>query len=992
MPSPRLSLPLLLGLLLFGLSTPALGQAVAFVESPEAGNGNVHFVDRDGTVTDTGVSILGGPNDNDGYLGRVIDFNRDGVLDVVAVDGGTGNLLLISKDGSTETILGEGQVAIDGDSSDPPPSMGLGDQDEDGAVEILFQNDGDSDQIYRIEYGGSPEVVQGGLAADAVIGYGDFNGDGSGNLVYVGENSDQIDYCVGTDCTPTAGSGISKNKGAAVGPLIDLDRDGTPRVLFINGSQNPALLASDGGKEVLATNVGNATKGPMGAVNRRGNRKYEAVFQENGILKTVTANGTVAPMKDASGNVIDGVDDAAIVAGSFAAGDDANTEIAIDGKSGNEGDAGANPSTIGGDAGWRMIGPPVQGQAPVDLFALGDPAGSVIEFGSLNSGSMFYEWDDQAGGFSAITGADSTSSSALQSGRGYILFLFDDAGTANADPLDPALTLDVVGQDVPTQSVTVDGLNTGASFHLLANPYNQAFSLKGGLRGGGGGSVAAGGTNYRTTIQIWNGGDSSGEGNAVAGSYCTFDLSSASDGQRIDGGYASDCSGGEVISAWQAFFLERKNDGTSQTRAKFKQNGRTTSPRDVVGERSTTGSGPHHVHLGLGMTVENSSGTEIARDEAASLYFHPNATTGDDAFDASKLTPLTSRYAVIGPVGPTGEGTAIKAQESRPLNAELPLEVPLRLKTEGDISGTAHLRAARWEGVPSDWTVTLVDTKGTSDPGDDEEYELTASDTTGYAFQISSSSTQTRTAASTSSLPREESDAPTLPEQLSLTDRELNHTETPMTRHAQQTAADTTRFTLRVEGSPLPVELATLNATLEDEEATLRWTTASETNNAGFEVQHRGPDAEAFEPLGFVESKAPNGTADTATEYRFGTTTLEVGRHAFRLRQVDTDGSATLSDTVAVEVGLDAASTVEVAPNPVQTDATITLRVQTAQEVNTALYDLLGRKVRTLHEARLAPRQAHRLTLEADGLPSGAYLLRVTGERFETTRRVTIVQ
>ena len=195
MASFRLSLPFLVGLLLCGLSTPALGQVVAFVESPEAGNGTVHFVDRDGDVTDTGVSILGGLNDNDGYLGRVIDFNRDGVLDVVAVDGDTGNLLLVSKDGTTETILDGGEAAIDGDSSDPPPSMGLGDQDEDGTVEILFQNDDDGDKIYRVEYGGSPEVVQEGLAAYAFSWYGYYNGDGDCNLGYVGANSDQVRYC-----------------------------------------------------------------------------------------------------------------------------------------------------------------------------------------------------------------------------------------------------------------------------------------------------------------------------------------------------------------------------------------------------------------------------------------------------------------------------------------------------------------------------------------------------------------------------------------------------------------------------------------------------------------------------------------------------------------------------------------------------------------------------------------------------------------------------
>jgi hypothetical protein len=201
--------------------------------------------------------------------------------------------------------------------------------------------------------------------------------------------------------------------------------------------------------------------------------------------------------------------------------------------------------------------------------------------------------------------------------------------------------------------------------------------------------------------------------------------------------------------------------------------------------------------------------------------------------------------------------------------------------------------------------------------------------------------------------------------------------------------SDSSRFLIRLKATPIPVELTDFDATLSGEAAALRWTTASETNNAGFHVEHRGPDVNQFASTGFVEG---HGTTDQPQQYRFHTRPLDPGRHVFRLRQVDLDGTATRSDTVAVRVRLAEAAEVKVAPNPVRTRTTVSLRVRTEQEVTVALYDVLGRRVRTLHDAPLAPGRAHTLPVNASGLSSGLYLLRASGEQFQTTRRITVVR
>ena len=91
----------------------------------------------------------------------------------------------------------------------------------------------------------------------------------------------------------------------------------------------------------------------------------------------------------------------------------------------------------------------------------------------------------------------------------------------------------------------------------------------------------------------------------------------------------------------------------------------------------------------------------------------------------------------------------------------------------------------------------------------------------------------------------------------------------------------------------------------------LAWTTASETDNAGFYVEHRREGGWA--DLGFVEGA---GTTAEAQRYAFRATALEAGTHRFRLRQVDRDGTEHLSAEVELAVGQRGALSVEAGPNP----------------------------------------------------------------------------
>ncbi len=192
--------------------------------------------------------------------------------------------------------------------------------------------------------------------------------------------------------------------------------------------------------------------------------------------------------------------------------------------------------------------------------------------------------------------------------------------------------------------------------------------------------------------------------------------------------------------------------------------------------------------------------------------------------------------------------------------------------------------------------------------------------------------------------------------------------------------------------SALPVELAAFEAQVDADGRTadLAWRTISETNNAGFYVEHDAPTGSGWTALGFVEGA---GTTTEAQRYRFTTPPLGVGTHRFRLRQVDFDGTATRSDPVSVELGITGAYEITGPfPNPTRGASTLRLAVAERQPVRVALYDALGRRVRTLHDGPLAPGDPLTLDLDTGGLASGVYLWRITGRTFSTTRRLVVAR
>ena len=118
------------------------------------------------------------------------------------------------------------------------------------------------------------------------------------------------------------------------------------------------------------------------------------------------------------------------------------------------------------------------------------------------------------------------------------------------------------------------------------------------------------------------------------------------------------------------------------------------------------------------------------------------------------------------------------------------------------------------------------------------------------------------------------------------------------------------------------------------------------------------------------------------------------GRHAFRLRQVDLDGSTETHGPVRVQVGLSERFVLSApSPNPVRRQATVRVASREGESVRVVLYDALGRRVRTLHAGSLPAGQVKMLRLGTGSLASGRYFLRLIGpDGTGRTRSLSVVR
>ncbi len=145
--------------------------------------------------------------------------------------------------------------------------------------------------------------------------------------------------------------------------------------------------------------------------------------------------------------------------------------------------------------------------------------------------------------------------------------------------------------------------------------------------------------------------------------------------------------------------------------------------------------------------------------------------------------------------------------------------------------------------------------------------------------------------------------------------------------------------------STLPVKLVSFTAKKQGEDVLLNWQTATEENNARFDIERKTPQGE-WEVVGSVKG---NGTTNIPQYYHHtdNEAFTQTGSHTlfYRLNQIDYDGSEHHSPVVTVNKPLLAAS-INIQPNPneglfevVFPSNTITGTIRVTNLLGTTLYE-----------------------------------------------------
>lgn len=186
----------------------------------------------------------------------------------------------------------------------------------------------------------------------------------------------------------------------------------------------------------------------------------------------------------------------------------------------------------------------------------------------------------------------------------------------------------------------------------------------------------------------------------------------------------------------------------------------------------------------------------------------------------------------------------------------------------------------------------------------------------------------------------------------------------------------------------IPVELTSFIAKVSQNSVTLEWTTATEINNFGFEVQ-RSIDNSEFLKIGFVNGY---GTSTEPNNYSYIDDNVMPGNYYYRLKQVDFDGTFEYSHNVEVSFVVPTVYKLnQNYPNPFNPSTMITYSIPDAEFVTLKVYDMLGNEIAVLVEGE-QDAGTHNVEFNSLGLASGTYFYRIQAGSFADTKKMIVLK
>jgi hypothetical protein len=187
----------------------------------------------------------------------------------------------------------------------------------------------------------------------------------------------------------------------------------------------------------------------------------------------------------------------------------------------------------------------------------------------------------------------------------------------------------------------------------------------------------------------------------------------------------------------------------------------------------------------------------------------------------------------------------------------------------------------------------------------------------------------------------------------------------------------------------IPVELASFSASVTEDDVTLKWQTATELNNSGFQVE-RMQENEDWSEIGFVNG---NGTTTEIHNYTFKDKDLSAGIYFYRIKQIDFNGTYEYFNLEEeIEIALpDKFTLLQNYPNPFNPVTTIKFSLQERTNVVLTVFNSIGEDVITLvNDER--PAGIYEVKFNATGFTSGIYYYKLITNDFIQTKKMIILK
>jgi hypothetical protein len=194
----------------------------------------------------------------------------------------------------------------------------------------------------------------------------------------------------------------------------------------------------------------------------------------------------------------------------------------------------------------------------------------------------------------------------------------------------------------------------------------------------------------------------------------------------------------------------------------------------------------------------------------------------------------------------------------------------------------------------------------------------------------------------------------------------------------------------------IPVELFSIEVKKNGNGVLITWQTASELNNAGFEIEKlkiekSGLLGGEWEIIGYV---AGQGSSTNFQSYIFHENNIITGSYLYRIKQIDYNGSYKYYHyDMIIEIGPpEKTELFQNYPNPFNPSTRIMFTSSENQYARLVVYDIIGNEVAELLNEKLEANKVYTLEFNSGNLASGVYFYRIVTSNQSIIKKMLILK